>query len=150
MGDGLFEQMKQYHYILEHETKTSLWLFFRICIYRIGTALIIMACIRLTDNYYIFYPVIFFMGISFGYTLSLLILVYGFGGLICMAAYLFPQYLIYIPLFVGVLDQVSIQMDKAFPGEFRREFLILLILCAGCFLESFINPVVLKLVLNNI
>ena len=150
MGDGLFEQMRQYHYILEHQTQPSLWLFFRICIYRIGTSLIIMACIKLTDNYYILYPVIFFMGISFGYTLSLLFLVYGFAGLICMAAYLFPQYLIYIPLFVGVLDRVSIQMDKAFPGDFRRDVLIFLILCIGCFLESFINPIFLKFVLNHI
>ena len=150
MGDGLFEQMRQYHYILEHQTQPSLWLFFRICIYRIGTALIIMACIKLTDNYYILYPVIFFMGISFGYTLALLFLVYGFAGLICMAAYLFPQYLIYIPLFVGVLDRVSLQMDKAFPGDFRRDILIFLILCIGCFLESFINPFFLKFVLNHI
>ena len=76
-GTALTEQVEQYHRLLQGQMEPSLGVFFRICFYRLGIALVLMACIRLTGNYYILYPSIFLMSLSFGYTLSLLSFRYG-------------------------------------------------------------------------
>ena len=102
-----------------------------------------MACIRLTGNYYILYPSIFLMSLSFGYTLSLLSFRYGLRGILCMLAYLCPQYFIYIPLMVLILREVSSQIDRAFPASLRRSVVIFCIIIAGCGVESYINPCLL-------
>lgn len=148
-GTALTEQVEQYHRLLQNQLEPSLGLFIRICFYRIGIAIVLMACIRLTGNYYIFYPTVFFMSLSFGYTLSLLSFRYGFRGILCMLAYLCPQYLIYIPLMAAILRETSSQMDRAYPGSFRRSVVIIMIILVGCGAESYINPWFLKIILKN-
>ena len=148
-GTALTEQVEQYHRLLQGQMEPSLGVFFRICFYRLGIALVLMACIRLTGNYYILYPSVFLMSLSFGYTLSLLSFRYGLRGILCMLAYLCPQYFIYIPLMILILREVSSQMDRAFPASLRRSVVIFCIIIAGCGVESYINPVILKIVLKN-
>lgn len=109
----------------------------------------ILACIRFMGNYYIFYPVVFAMSLSFGYTLSLLSYRYGVTGLVYMFAYTCPQYFVYIPLFVGILREVSDRMDRALPGSLRRTLVIFTIIFAGCLVESYMNPMVLKIIMKN-
>lgn len=148
-GTALTEQVEQYHRLIQNQLEPSLGLFIRLCFYRISIVIVLMACIRLTGNYYILYPVVFLMSLSFGYTLSLLSFRYGFRGILCMLAYLCPQYFIYIPLFTTVLREVSSQMDRAFPGSFRRSVVIFAIIIVGCGAESYINPWILKFILKN-
>ena len=148
-GATLTEQVEQYHRLLQGQMEPSVGLFLRICFYRLGIVLILMACIRLTGNYYIFYPTIFLMSLSFGYTLSLLSFRYGLRGILCMLAYLCPQYLIYIPLFIIILREISSQMDRAFSPSFRRSVVIFIVIMGGCALESYVNPVILKIILKN-
>lgn len=148
-GTALTEQVDQYHRLIQNQLEPSLGLFIRICFYRVGIAIILMACIRLTGNYYIFYPTIFLMSLSFGYTLSLLSFRYGLRGIPCMLAYLCPQYLIYILLIAAVLQEVSSKMDRAYPASLRRSVAIFAIILAGCGVESYINPWILKIFLKN-
>lgn len=148
-GTALTEQVDQYHRLIQNQLEPSLGLFIRICFYRVGIAIILMACIRLTGNYYIFYPTIFLMSLSFGYTLSLLSFRYGLRGILCMLAYLSPQYLIYILLIAAVLQEVSSKMDRAYPASLRRSVVIFAIILAGCGVESYINPWILKIFLKN-
>ena len=148
-GTTLTEQVEQYHRLLQGQMEPSVGLFLRICFYRVGIMLILTACIRLTGNYYIFYPTVFLMSLSFGYTLSLLSFRYGLSGILCMLAYLCPQYLVYIPLIAVILREISSQMDRAFSASFRRSVVIFVLIMGGCALESFINPVFLKIVLKN-
>ena len=48
-----------------------------------------------------------------------------------------------------ILKEVSSQMDRAFPASLRRSVVIFSIIILGCGLESYINPVILKIVLKN-
>ena len=102
-----------------------------------------------SDRQLLYSPSVFLMSVSFGYTLSLLSFRYGLRGIVCMLAYLCPQYFIYIPLMILILKEVSSQMDRAFPASLRRSVVIFSIIILGCGLESYINPVILKIVLKN-
>lgn len=148
-GSVLVEQVEYYHRLVQSQLEPSILLFLRICIYRMGVVIVLLACIRLTGNYHIFYPFMFLLGVAFGYTLSLLCFCYGFSGILCMAAYLFPQYFIYIPLIIIILRETSSQMDRTFAPDFRRTVVFFSIILLGCGAESYINPFVLKIILKN-
>lgn len=148
-GTALTEQVEQFHRLVQNQLEPSIGVWLRICFYRMGAAVMILACIRFMGNYYIFYPVVFAMSLSFGYTLSLLSYRYGVTGLVYMFAYTCPQYFVYIPLFVGILREASDRMDRALPGSLRRTLVIFTIIFAGCLVESYMNPMVLKIILKN-
>lgn len=148
-GSVLVEQVAQYHHLIQRGMESSLHLFFRICLYRVGIGVILVACIRLMDNYYVFYPALFLGGISFGYTLSLLSICYGLSGVGCMIVYLCPHYLIYIPLIYVILRETSSQMYKAFSPDLRRTVVIFALIILGCGAESYLNPLLLKIFLKN-
>lgn len=148
-GPALTEQMDQFHRLIQSQLEPSLGLFLRICFYRLGTAVIILSCIRFMGNYYIFYPAVFMMSLSFGYTLSLLSYRYGITGLIYMFAYICPQYFIYIPLIRGILREISDRMDRAFAGNVRRTAVIFAVILVGCVAEGYGNPIVLKIIFKN-
>jgi hypothetical protein len=146
-GTALTEDVAQYHRLIQNQTEPTLAMFFRICFYRLGMVLVVMACVRLTGNYYIFYPAVFLLSLSFGYTLSLLSFCYGLRGVLYMLAYLCPQYFIYIPLLIVVLREISPRMNQAFSPSFRRSMVIFAIILLGCLAESYINPWILKICL---
>ena len=148
-GNILIEQVEHYHRLIQNSFTSDIQVFFRICLYRIGILIILITSIRIMDNYYIFYPVIFFGGISFGYTFSLLSACYGLRGVLCMGAYLFPHFLIYMPLIIGVLKETSSQMNKAYPWDFGHMVVVLLVIMAGCGAESYINPIFMKIFIKN-
>lgn len=145
----MIEQVEQYHRLIKSSFESDIQVFFRICLYRIGILVILIACIRIMDNYYIFYPVLFFGGLSFGYTFSLLSVCYGFRGVLCMGAYMFPHYIVYMPLITGILKETSSQINKAYPWDFGRMVVILLVIIAGCGAESYINPIFMKIFMKN-
>lgn len=148
-GTALNEQVTRFHRLAQSQLEPSLGLFLRICFYRIGAAAVILACIRFMGNYYIFYPVVLVLSLSFGYTLSLLSFCYGIRGIIYMLAYLCPQYFIYIPLFLAVLRETSSQMDRTFAPDLRRTLVIFGIIFLGCAAESYVNPWIIKFILKN-
>ena len=84
-GTALTEQVEQFHRLVQNQLEPSIGVWLRICFYRMGAAVMILACIRFMGNYYIFYPVVFAMSLSFGYTLSLLSYRYGVTGLVYMS-----------------------------------------------------------------
>ncbi|MEE1242351.1 hypothetical protein [Frisingicoccus sp.] len=148
-GTALIEQVKYYHRLIQVQFETSFMTFLRISIYRIGIALILSACIRLTENYSILYPLVVLMGVAFGYTLSLLTFCYGISGILCMIAYLFPQYMVYVPLTITILNSVSSKTGGSFRPDIQRSIVLFLIILIGCVMESYLNPLFLKVILKR-
>lgn len=148
-GELLIKQVEQYHRLFQNQVEPALSLFFRISIYRMGLALILVAMIRLIGNYYLFYPLLFLAGTALGYTLSLLTYCFGMSGVTCLVVYMFPQGLIYIPLLLGVLRETSFNMNRVLPWDFRRFTVIFGLIFLGCVAESVINPIILKCFLKT-
>lgn len=81
-------------------------------------------------------------GISAGAVLTALSLRYGLKGIIFFAGCILPQQLLLIPGYLLLLDWCMRKMER------KRLFLPLSVVIMGCFLESYVNPVVLKVVLK--
>lgn len=101
----------------------------------------------------------FWMGLSAGAFLAAAMLRYGFRGILLVAAGVFPQYLLYAPLFYMLLlwcDRTCRMIyakgyyqgqDTKAPVLFGRVLPLLIIFVgtvAGCFLESYLNPGILQ------
>ena len=148
-GAALDENVRSVHSWFQDQTGESLRLLFYICLWRLLPAFILMTLIRSIGNYYLLYGVVFLFGVSFGYTLSLLSIVYGMRSIILMIAYMFPQYLIYIPMTMTAVHFADRQMSQTYPPQFSRTLAIYLLIFVGCFPETYVNPWVLKLIIKN-
>lgn len=102
-------------------------------------------------------------GFSAGAFLAGAAIRYGLKGVLLALACVFPQYIIYGPVFYGLLLWCSRTCSMIYGREHRYlpdkktpillgRVLPLVLLCigtlAGCFLESYVNPGILKGVLN--
>lgn len=145
----MINQVEQYHRLLQNQMEPTAYIFLRIGVYRFGLTLILMAMVHLIGNYFVFYPVLFLGGVAFGYAFSLLSYCFGGVGILCMLAYMFPHYLIYIPLVLGILRSVDANMERVLPRNFKRTGLVFLGVFLGCAVESSINPVFLKIFLKT-
>ncbi len=100
-------------------------------------------------------------GFSVGFMLSTAIAKYGMKGILLVLGGLFPQYLFYMPVYVlycylaGYLRR-RLDKDRLGNGSDRSYILgawlvaaagILLLFVAGIFLESYVNPAILKKIL---
>ena len=148
-GDVLVEEIQTYHNIMKNTLEINMGLFSRILFYRIGMALFLYLSMQMTEHCYIFYPVLFLWGNSFGYTLSLLSFLYGWKGLVCMILYMVPHYMIYLPLIILILRKTSSQIEEALRFNFIQGVVILLLIFVGSGAESYINPMILKNFLNK-
>ena len=110
--------------------------------------LVLAALIRLMGSYYLLYLVVFTFGMSFGYTLSMLSVAYGMRSILFMAAYMFPQYLIYIPLMDRVIRFADRQMGALRPVDKRKTLAACLLFLTGCLLEVYVNPRILAAVIK--
>lgn len=103
-------------------------------------------------------------GFSAGFLLSTALIKYGMKGLVLIGGAAFPQYLIYIPIYIIYLHLASHLQHKiyCFKVEGQQSYnkskvyaasllVVSLIFCAfvtGIFLESYVNPPLLKKVLK--
>lgn len=99
-----------------------------------------------------------------GFLMAASVAVYGLKGILLMGCAFFPQYLIYIPLYIAVIylsdflkKRTGTWSGRGAPGGSRmRNVLLLLAVClvimtlyiTGIFLESYINPFLLKKILK--
>ncbi len=101
----------------------------------------------------------FWMGLSAGAFLAAAMLRYGFRGILLVAAGVFPQYLLYVPLFYMLLvwcDKTCRMIytkgyyqgqDAKTPVLLGRVLPLVIIFVgtvAGCFMESYLNPGILQ------
>lgn len=109
--------------------------------------------------------VLAWQGFSIGFMLSTGVAKYGAKGILLILGGLFPQYLIYLPVYAACLG-FSVFFRKRISccgkntGTVEREYirlygigiglavLMLLVFIGGIFLESYINPVILKKILK--
>ena len=66
-----------------------------------------------------------------------------------MIAYLFPQYMVYVPLTITILNSVSSKTGGSFRPDIQRSIVLFLIILIGCVMESYLNPLFLKVILKR-
>lgn len=101
-------------------------------------------------------------GFSIGFMLSTAIAKYGIKGILLILGGLFPQYLFYAPVYLfycwlSLYLRRRFYLDRQEAGMGRKYIYlaglvavvgVILVFIAGIFLESYINPVILKKILN--
>lgn len=101
-------------------------------------------------------------GFSVGFMLSTAIAKYGIKGIILVLGALFPQYLFYLPVYIlycyfANYLRLRLNRDKLGNGTDRGYILgawlvaaagLLLLFAAGIFMESYVNPIILKKILK--
>lgn len=95
----------------------------------------------------IVYGTIIRYGMALGSVLALLLLRYGIKGILFLSLCSLPQYLFYLP---ACIIGIRLCITKRVPDQkFYLQFLVLeLVVFIGCFMESFINPAIIKNVLK--
>ncbi len=103
-----------------------------------------------------------YKGICIGFALSSSILCYGFKGILVYLAYIFPQCIIYIPVYILTVkkgydlcetlyfsSKISFKGKKSVAGEYVPIILILLLfLGIGCIVETYINSALVRNVIG--
>lgn len=110
---------------------------------------------------WIIYGYVLYLGLSIGMLSVISIISYGVKGVLLMWAFLFPQWILYIPvvfLWYGFLRERR-KARREFAGEKkmgkRAEYLMfaaggMMLLICGIFLESYVNPQILRSIIRNI
>ncbi|MDE6979864.1 MAG: stage II sporulation protein M, partial [Lachnospiraceae bacterium] len=105
---------------------------------------------------------VLYLGITIGMLSVISIINYGVKGVLLMSAFLFPQWICYIPvLFVwyGFLGERRRVRRELYAGDRKMgkkaEWLVfaaggMVLLICGIFLESYINPYILRSVIRGI
>ncbi|MDE6904464.1 MAG: stage II sporulation protein M [Lachnospiraceae bacterium] len=108
------------------------------------------------------YGYVLYLGITIGMLSVISIINYGVKGVLLMSAFLFPQWICYIPvLFVwyGFLGERRRVRRELYAGDRKMgkkaEWLVfaaggMVLLICGIFLESYINPYILRSVIRGI
>lgn len=99
---------------------------------------------------------LFYVGFSVGAFLSMQIIGFGLGGVLIGAGSLLPHYLVYLPVYWFLVRLASFAKEERYVHPrwkgilfYCLRFLILVLLVsAGAWLESFVNPSVLQAVLK--
>ncbi|MEY8516169.1 stage II sporulation protein M [Lachnospiraceae bacterium 29-84] len=98
-------------------------------------------------------------GFSIGFMLSTGIAKYGVKGILLVLGGLFPQYLCYLPVYVCYF-YLAVSLRQRLSGAYQMEkkrayglgalgaVMLMGIFVTGIFLESYINPIILKNILN--
>ena len=147
-GQALIDMVDKYHKMIE-SFEIGMGVYLRMLIYRLGMGIILFYVIHRGHRYEILIIGVCISGVSFGYTLSLLSFCYGFKGIMCTLAYLFPHGFFYIPLILAALKETHTLTKQEFYTDFRTIGANFLVLCLGCGAEIYINPIVLKIILKN-
>ena len=149
-GDVLIEMVESYHAHMKYTFVPSYGLWIRVCMYRMSIAFIVMCCIHWMQSYDILFLIIGIGGMACGYTLSLLSYCYGIKGILCMIVYLVPHGFIYIPAVLSLIRKTSSQIYTDFAFNLKGILMVFLVFSVGCGLETYINPMFLKMFLKKI
>ena len=93
-------------------------------------------------------------GFSAGFLMATSVIVYGIKGILLIVVSAVPHYLVYIPLYItylciaDFLGEDSKNSVRKMIGIFSICFLLFCIYMLGIFLESYINPYILKNILD--
>ena len=140
--------------------KEILWsdLFVHILISRAAVFLLLGVLIYFFKSNMILYLTTVYLGFAFGVIISLLTVSYGVKSYLVLLGMMFPQFFVYIALYVLMIKIADYQ--KSFGTEvffkekrigYQKIILIVIIaLVIGSFLESYINPVFFKYIINLI
>lgn len=140
-------------YELKYETIDKRAFFFYVLRERLLIFLILMVLSTTWLGMVATYTCCAWMGISFGMLCAVSVIRYGIKGMVLIAAGIFPQGLIYLPVSVLFLEWSrelcrTLYYTEEYPGDRNREirkkavqYLAgLAALTAGCFLEGYISP----------
>lgn len=128
----------------------DIYFFIYLCISRLASFLMLAVLAAAFRTPVLFAVITAVFGAAFGSTVSLAALAYGTGGVIMAAAMLFPQYIVYVPIYIFLLKMVdnnkfddTIGHTSVYRLNQRRTALaaaaaVLIIL--GCAMESYVNP----------
>ncbi|HJB90977.1 MAG TPA: hypothetical protein H9763_05845 [Candidatus Eisenbergiella merdigallinarum] len=83
---------------------------------------------------------LFFGGLSAGAVLTTLSARYGLGGILLFSGCVLPHQLLLVPGFLLLLDWCARKLEK------RKLLIPLAVVITGCLLESYVNPIALKVV----
>lgn len=89
-------------------------------------------------------------GFSYGYFCVSVICGFGLYGLLFCIASVFPQFVVYVPLYWYLIQLTTIRRKEIKPSWFGKLFFLVLLLILGILLESYINPTILKKILHYI
>ena len=90
-------------------------------------------------------------GFAYGYFCVMAICGYGVRGLILCVAALFPQFLLYVPVYLGLVELADCRDRKRRGWRYALAVLLLLTgVFAGILLESYVNPIILQNLLKFI
>lgn len=140
--------------------KEILWsdLFVHILISRAAVFLLLGVLIYFFKSNMILYLTTVYLGFAFGVIISLLTVSYGVKSYLVLLGMMFPQFFVYIALYILMIKIADYQ--KSFGTEvffkekrigYQKIILIVIIaLVIGSFLESYINPVFFKYIINLI
>jgi len=140
--------------------KEILWsdLFVHILISRAAVFLLLGVLIYFFKSNMILYLTTVYLGFAFGVIISLLTVSYGVKSYLVLLGMMFPQFFVYIALYILMIKiadyQKSFETEVFFKEKrigYQKIILIVIIaLVIGSFLESYINPVFLKYIINLI
>lgn len=111
---------------------------------------------------WVIYGYVFYLGFSIGMLSVISIISYGIKGVLLMWGFLFPQWIFYIPVlffWYGFLREKQKGRRELYAGEKkmgkRAEYLMfaaggLMLMICGIFLESYVNPQILRSIIRNI
>jgi len=139
--------------------KEILWfdLFVHTFISRAVVFLFLCVSIFFLKNKMILYLMTVYLGFAFGFIISLLTVSYGAKSYLVLAGMMFPQFFVYIALYILIIkiaDYQNTGNSGAFPvGELRSYkkvvLLVIFALMVGSFLESYVNPVFFRYIINS-
>ncbi len=154
-GTGLFDEDTLYQ--MKYMTVDSNALFYYILRKRIVRILLLAVAATTYLGLVVCMGTAFWYGMSSGVFLTALAMRYGVKGILLAVLFVFPQYLIYVPVALGLLSWCEsifrgIYILKGDRGEWDRGLVArkagqLLAICAaaavGCLLEGYVNPLLL-------
>lgn len=139
---------------LSEKAFDDVYFFAYLCISRLAAFLLLAALAYMFRSPVIFYIITALFGAAFGCTVSMAALAYGSTGIVMAAALFFPQYIVYVPVYIFLLKMVdnnpfddTIKHTSANAGYRSYAMLaaiLLTLVMIGCALESYVNPIVVE------
>lgn len=116
-----------------------------------------LLCITILGIPYLMYKIVH-TGYIVGFFLSVLCIQYGIKGLVLSVAYIFPQFLIYLPITLVCLKRgylLAMEMKRGNSSDLRNKakllysqllpiFIMLVLIGIGCVLETYVGAAILK------
>lgn len=142
--------MTAYVHELSGKPFEDIYFFIYLCISRLASFLVLAVLAASFRTTVLFAVITAVFGAAFGSVVSLAALAYGMGGIVMAAAMLFPQYIVYVPIYIFLLKMVdnnknddTIGHTSVYRQNQRRTALIAVaavLIILGCAVESYVNP----------